>query len=518
MKKSFLLLLTVLCISVVYAQTSVILSFEINQNGSQLLLDSVLIENTTNSTDTTICYPDTSLEIDILSGIGDNDFDGDKLFVKQNYPNPFDDNTYIEVFTPEKMLEVSITDYSGKQLLSKSFIAEKGLNKFVFTAGADSQYLVNFSCAGYKQTIKLLSIGKAKTELNIDLIDSDNRLSLKTLKNTVFTYTEGDNLSFTSYATACSEVETAFENASPTENATITFDYTSLTNIQPDRPERIPAIVTETGISWNWSEVNDADGYKYNTVNDFETATDIGTLTELDWSELNAGNNYELYVWAYNDCGKSFPLHIVEATTALPFTADENNLVISGAAGEEMSVMYICQQPDSVVLRTTSTNVNLEEENLELLKDRMKTTVLGEGVGIAAPQVGINRNVIWVQRYDKGSAIVKPWEVYFNPVITAYSDTVALRNDGCLSVPDDCVSEYSIAGNSYRSIWVDVQYYDIDGNFVQERITHQFTAHIFQHEIDHLNGIMFFDRQIEEIPGKYVIIEGDSYDGLPKID
>jgi len=290
-----------------------------------------------------------------------------------------------------------------------------------------------------------------------------------------------------------------------------------LSDIQPNAPIAVQANVTETGIQWDWQEMDGADGYKYNTENDYLTATDLGISSDLEWTELTAGKYYILYVWAYNDCGESFTTQIVEATSTLAFTQDESDLINSGTAGEDFLVMDICEQPDSIILRSQSINVSLEEDDLQLMTDRMKSTVLGEGVGIAAPQIGINRNVIWVQRYDKGSAI-HPWEVYYNPVITAYSDTVALRNDGCLSVSPSCVSEFSITGNSYRALWVDVQYYDVDGNLVLERINQQYTAHIFQHEIDHLNGVMYFDRQVEEIPGKYVIIEGDSYEGLPKID
>ena len=62
-----------------------------------------------------------------------------------------------------------------------------------------------------------------------------------------------------------------------------------------------------------------------------------------------------------------------------------------------------------------------------------------------------------------------------------------------------------------------VTYYDVDGVFHEEKINQQYTAHIFQHEIDHLNAIMFFDRQVEENAFKYTIIEGDSYEGLPEI-
>jgi peptide deformylase len=142
------------------------------------------------------------------------------------------------------------------------------------------------------------------------------------------------------------------------------------------------------------------------------------------------------------------------------------------------------------------------------------------GVGIAAPQVGINRKVICLQRWDKtvgsGIFVSHPWEFYFNPQIVEYSDSVVRRSDGCLSVPDG--SNYpTIGGFSYRATWVIVTYYDVDGIFHEEKINHQYTAHIFQHEIDHLNAVMFFDRQVEENAYKYTIIEGDSYEGLPEI-
>jgi peptide deformylase len=517
MKKVFAFLFLLSFCTGIFTQTSIVLSFEINQNGSQLQLDSVLIENTSNSTDTMISYPETELEIDMLSGIESNFAVSNSLKVMQNYPNPFNVKTFIEVYNTEKELSVNIHDISGKQILKEKFKTEIGINTFVFTPGADSQYVVSFNNGKSEQSIKMLHNGNVKSKCNI-VMSSSNTMIDKSFKETGFSFTESENLNFTSYTTACFESEIAIASGSPIEDEIYTFDYTGLTDIQPDRPERIPANVTEVSISWNWTSIDDAMGYKYNTTNDYETATDLGTTTELDLNDLSAGLNYHLYVWAYNDCGVSFSLHIIEATTTLVLTQDEIDLINSGTVGEDFEVMDICEQPDSIILRSQSINVNLDEEDLQLLTDRMKITVAGEGVGIAAPQIGINRNVIWVQRYDKGSVYIKPWEVYFNPVITAYSDTVALRNDGCLSVSENCVSEYGIAGNSYRALWVDVQYYDIDGNFVQERINHQYTAHIFQHEIDHLNGIMYFDRQVEEIPEKYIIVEGESYDGLPRID
>lgn len=131
------------------------------------------------------------------------------------------------------------------------------------------------------------------------------------------------------------------------------------------------------------------------------------------------------------------------------------------------------------------------------------------GVGIAAPQVGINRRIIWVQRHDKGTSLNRPYEVYLNARITEYCDTVIRRWDGCLSVPQ--TPEYpNLIDSSYRAKWVRVEYYLPDGTYMNEKITQWFTAHIFQHEIDHLNGIMFFDQYVSKNKHLFTILPPDS--------
>ncbi len=173
----------------------------------------------------------------------------------------------------------------------------------------------------------------------------------------------------------------------------------------------------------------------------------------------------------------------------LAFTGAEKTLINSNSNDTAMYVMNYFVYADSLILRKQSINVNLNDTTtLFHLIDRMKVTVLAEGgVGIAAPQVGINRNIIWVQRYDKGSITNHPWEVYLNPKITKYSDTTKLMSDGCLSIP-------GVYQQSVRAIWVDVEYDRPDGSHFAERVKSEYTAHIFQHEIDHLNGIVFLDR------------------------
>lgn len=173
------------------------------------------------------------------------------------------------------------------------------------------------------------------------------------------------------------------------------------------------------------------------------------------------------------------------------FSNSDIQLITSGKADQMMRVYNYFVYDDSLVLRKNSGNISdFNSYYLKLLMDRMYKTVIDPqhpGVGIAAPQVGINKRVIWVKRYDKAGA---PFECYLNSYITAYSDTVKLRSDGCLSIP-------GVSASSWRAIWVDVSYDLPDGSHYSERIVHEYTAHIFQHEIDHLNGIVFLDRMTQ---------------------
>jgi peptide deformylase len=141
---------------------------------------------------------------------------------------------------------------------------------------------------------------------------------------------------------------------------------------------------------------------------------------------------------------------------------------------------------DSMVLKSVSVEVNASDPELSHLISLMYRTVtdsLSRGVGIAAPQIGINKRVILVQRLDKEE---KPFEAYLNPKIIQFSKLMALRSEGCLSI-DDCRAEVE------RSYAILISYITVSG---EERIemVEDFTARIFQHEIDHLDGILFVER------------------------
>ena len=117
-------------------------------------------------------------------------------------------------------------------------------------------------------------------------------------------------------------------------------------------------------------------------------------------------------------CGGSLKYAPVEKGSSFKFTAMQNKLILSADSVLPMRVLKINNKQDSILLRTKSTPVfaNPNDVVLQHFVKRLYSTVrdsISMGVGIAAPQVGILKNIIWVQRFDKEGF---PFEVYLNPV------------------------------------------------------------------------------------------------------
>ena len=155
------------------------------------------------------------------------------------------------------------------------------------------------------------------------------------------------------------------------------------------------------------------------------------------------------------------------------------------------SVMFVTTLPeDSVQLRTPSIDVDpkeLQSEELKTLMAKMLRTVTDpsqDGVGIAAPQVGINRRIIWVQRLDKED---EPFECYVNIRIDSLYGDVKRGPEGCLSVP-------GYRGMVLRNTDVIISYADLESGQTKKEHIEGYTAIIFQHECDHLEGILYVDK------------------------
>ena len=191
------------------------------------------------------------------------------------------------------------------------------------------------------------------------------------------------------------------------------------------------------------------------------------------------------------------------------WTASELDTISSVIPGTDslgtsiLRVLTIADQADSLVLRTPCeefTPSMLQSPEFEALSTLMLATVQDpseDGVGIAGPQVGISRRIVAVQRFDKPG---EPFEVYPNIRIVGFSGDTEPGPEGCLSVP-------GLRGDVMRYRDIDITYTLIgasaDGQSnaalaprdTTERVQ-GFTAVIFQHECDHLDGVLYIDKVI----------------------
>ena len=170
------------------------------------------------------------------------------------------------------------------------------------------------------------------------------------------------------------------------------------------------------------------------------------------------------------------------------WTSEERKLIENQPA--VMRVLTIDDPADAAVLREPSRDLPvraLADPLYAELSAKMLATVTSpeqNGVGIAGPQVGILRRIVAVQRFDKEG---EPFEVYPNIRIVATRGEKEPGGEGCLSVPDR-------RGTVLRWRDIDIRYTDpATGRDTTERIE-GFTAVIFQHETDHLDGVLYIDK------------------------
>ena len=144
----------------------------------------------------------------------------------------------------------------------------------------------------------------------------------------------------------------------------------------------------------------------------------------------------------------------------------------------------------SEVLRQKAQPADLskKEELAELVEDLKDTLVKADGVGLAAPQIGVSLRVLIVDgreladTYDYLKDFVR---VMINPIVTEESGTKCEYSEGCLSVP-------GIYSDVTRPSEITVEYYDESFKKVTEHFT-GFACRMVQHEMSHLDGVLFTD-------------------------
>ncbi len=152
-----------------------------------------------------------------------------------------------------------------------------------------------------------------------------------------------------------------------------------------------------------------------------------------------------------------------------------------------MAIREIVKVPDPV-LRRKAHKITTFEKNLQTLVDDMIETMrVAPGVGLAAPQVGVSERLIVVEYGDdEDETVPKKLVVVINPEIVQASEEKVEGIEACLSIPQ-------LAGEVERHEKVTVKGLNRHGKPVKIK-AEGWLARIFQHEIDHLEGVLFTDR------------------------
>lgn len=192
-------------------------------------------------------------------------------------------------------------------------------------------------------------------------------------------------------------------------------------------------------------------------------------------------------------------LSIASCSVGSRLTMTKEEAALINGSPDIMRILTTDNEDDLAVLRKGSVNFNVADLNTSeysaLASKLVKTLESTDGgVGLAAPQVGINRRVVAVQRVDKEG---EPIEVYANIVIEEMRGERESGPEGCLSVP-------GLRGKVMRYKDITIRYTDINSDRLdQPREIREdvsgFAAVIFQHEVDHLDGIIYTDKAEEVV-------------------
>src|SRR6476469_9917331 len=156
-----------------------------------------------------------------------------------------------------------------------------------------------------------------------------------------------------------------------------------------------------------------------------------------------------------------------------------------------MTLRKIVTLPDPVLRREAHAVTKFSQNHRDLIDDMVDTMREAPGVGLAAPQIGLSERIIVVEYYEraedeeKEDAPKKVWAV-LNPEIIKPSEETLMGVEGCLSIP-------GLVGEVERHVSLQVRGLNRHGKPLKIK-AEGWLARIFQHEIDHLNGVLFTDR------------------------
>ncbi|MBI1209786.1 MAG: peptide deformylase [Azospirillum sp.] len=148
-----------------------------------------------------------------------------------------------------------------------------------------------------------------------------------------------------------------------------------------------------------------------------------------------------------------------------------------------MTILPILIAPDPRLKLKAKPVVEVDRRIVRLMDDMLETMYANKGIGLAAPQVDVRERVIVADVAEKGEPRQPIWLA--NPEVVEASPDLVPGSEGCLSLPD----HYA---DVIRPSWVRIRYLDRDG-VCREMAADGLLSICLQHEIDHLDGILFVD-------------------------
>jgi len=156
----------------------------------------------------------------------------------------------------------------------------------------------------------------------------------------------------------------------------------------------------------------------------------------------------------------------------------------------ELALRRITAYGDPLLRKQSARIEEIDDCIRRLSDDMLETMHEAGGIGLAAPQVGVSKMLFiadWSKLPDDNDPMKDAgFVVYINPAIHTASDRILMQEEGCLSLPE-------VTAEVPRPDSIEISYQNLDGIEEREELT-DYHARVFQHEYDHLRGILFIDR------------------------
>ena len=148
-----------------------------------------------------------------------------------------------------------------------------------------------------------------------------------------------------------------------------------------------------------------------------------------------------------------------------------------------MAILKVLKHPDPKLRKTAEKVTDFNDELNTIIANMLETMDAEKGIGLAATQVDIHKQIITINTSKEGKE--EENKIIINPQVISKGDTIETTEEGCLSIP-------GVHENVNRPNKIHIKYQDKQGND-QELHASGLLAVCIQHEIDHLNGVLFID-------------------------